>query len=142
MGKWIFLLRGFFPSWRFFDDVGPELRLEVRYGISHEALSEWQNSLPPIRRSLGNLILNPRGNYLHACHNLINHLSADINESDPQHLERLTEKASYKITCNLVRYQLAQKSLAPKVYQFRLSAHYNDTTKAADQILISEVYNF
>jgi hypothetical protein len=67
--KWIFLLRSFFPKWIFFDDVAPELRLEVSFG-KNSASAEWVNALTPVRRSLKNLIVNAGGNYLHAHYRL------------------------------------------------------------------------
>ncbi|MEK6554886.1 MAG: hypothetical protein AABZ31_06590 [Bdellovibrionota bacterium] len=143
MTKIFYLLRSFFPSWKFFDDVGPEIRLEVRCGTSETALGDWTNCLPPIPRSAATLFVNPAAAYLHACHNHLNHFNADIAESDTERPELLAEKTTYKITRNLVQVQIKKLKLAqaPFTYQFRISANYiKDLNREADHILISPVY--
>jgi hypothetical protein len=136
MRKWLFLLRAFFPSWRFFDDVGPELRLEIRFGKNEAQFGRWQNALPPIRRSLTNLPVNPQGNFLHACHNLLNHLSGDIQES--QDLNSVPELATYKLVRNLARFQVFERMNPPFQFQFRLSASLPG--REGEQILLSPIY--
>lgn len=132
----MFLLRAFFPSWRFFDDVGPELRLEVRFGDNEERFGLWQNALPPIARSMTNLPVNPRGNFLHACHNLLNHLNGDIQES--ANLQTVPELATYKLVRNLARFQVSERIDPPFQFQFRLSALLSGHD--GEQILLSPVY--
>ena len=136
MRKWLFLLRAFFPSWRFFDDVGPELRLEIRFGGSEEQFSQWQNALPPIHRSITNLPVNPQGNLLHACHNLLNHLNGDIQ--DLNDLSAISELTTYKLVRNLARFQVFERIDPPFQFQFRLSALHFD--REGEQILLSPVY--
>jgi hypothetical protein len=136
MRKWLFLLRAFFPSWRFFDDVGPELRLEIRFGGSEDQFSPWQNALPPIPRSIKNLPVNPYGNFLHACHNLLNHLSGDIQEA--QNLNSVPDLVTYKLVRNLARFHVFERMSPPFQFQFRLSAMHPD--RAGEQILLSPVY--
>jgi hypothetical protein len=136
MRKWLFLLRAFFPSWRFFDDVGPELRLEIRFGENEERLGQWRNALRPIRRSWANLPVNPEGNFLHACHNLLNHLSADIQES--RDLHSVPELATYKLVRRLARFQVFESMDPPFQFQFRLSALLPG--REGEQILLSPVY--
>lgn len=133
MQKWLFLLRGLFPSWRFFDEVGPQLGLQVRYGPTAGNFGEWTNCIQPISRSSKNIFINPQGNYLHACHNHLSHLSSEIAECDSPEL--LTNRTAYIITRNLVQFQLAELKLIrpPYVYQFRLAA-------GADHLLISPVH--
>jgi hypothetical protein len=123
--KWIFLLRAFFPSWRFFDDVGAELRLEVRSGDSAQKLGEWRSVLAPIPRSMKNIFLNPKGNDLHACHNLLIQLNSDIQEFGANVIQR----PSFALTRNLAREQRDSQA-----YQFRL------TVMNAEEALLSPVY--
>lgn len=136
MRKWLFLLRAFFPSWRFFDDVGPELRLEIRFGANESAFGGWQNALPPIRRSFKNMPVNPEGNFLHACHNLLNHLNADIQEA--RETKNVGELTTYKLVRNLARFQALENIDPPFSFQFRLSALAKNET--GDEILLSPVY--
>jgi len=118
--KWVFLLRSFFPKWIFFDDVGPELRLEVCYGKHSEILSEWTNALTPIRRSFKNFLLNSHGNYLHACHNHLNHFNADVTDLEDE--TTVSELTTFQLTRNLSRYQIEQRQWAapPFYFKFRL----------------------
>lgn len=136
MRKWLFLLRAFFPSWRFFDAAAPELRLEVRFGKCEPALGPWEIALPPIRRSITNFPVNAEGNFLHACHNLLNHLNDDIQElADLSDVIQLT---NYKLVRNLARFQVFEKQNPPFWFQFRLSAHAKNGP--AGEILVSPVY--
>ena len=140
MGKWLDLLRGFFPSWRFFDDLGAELVLEARVGASPETLGPWRNCLPPIRRSWRNLVINPEGNFLHACHNQLSHLNADIQASISP--DQLDAKTSYVITRRLVEYQIRRQNLAtpPYQFQFRLTARYEqEPGRPDDYVLVSPI---
>ena len=123
--KWIFLLRGFFPSWRFFDEVGAELRLEVRSGDSAQKLGEWRSVLSPIPRSTKNIFVNPKGNDLHACHNLLIQLNSDIQEFGTN----VTQRPSYAVTRNLARERADSQA-----YQFRL------LVMNAEEALLSPVY--
>ena len=124
MKKWIFLLRAFFPSWRFFEDVGPELSLEVRAGATEGQLGEWRAALPPIGRSFNNVILNPQGGFLHAAHNLLNHFASDI-----QDYENIGKRPAYALVKNLAR-----QSVQGRYFQFRLLA------EGSGEVLLSPVY--
>lgn len=151
MKKWLFLLRAFFPSWKFFDDVGAELRLEVRVGPANgssiespEKLSgNWINCLPEIPRSFQNLFFNPEGNHLHACHNLLSHLKLDILESDAAHPETVLQKATYMMTHRLAEHQIHSLNLVdpPFWFQFRVLAHFPaNPTRNVENLLISPIY--
>ena len=43
-------LRAFFPSWKFFDDVGVAPRLYARTGADEDRLGDWQPCLPRVPR--------------------------------------------------------------------------------------------
>lgn len=115
---------------------GAGIALGSSIGENEAALSEWQNALPPIPRSFSNLLVNPRGNFLHACHNLLNHLNADIQES--QNLERVNELTTYKLVKNLAQFQAFESINTPFTFQFRLSALSGQNP--GDEILLSPVY--
>src|ERR1700749_3247026 len=63
------LMRAFFPSWRFFDDIGDEPQLYLRAGVG-AALGEWRPALPRPPRRWRALVLNAEGNLLLACGSL------------------------------------------------------------------------
>lgn len=136
MNKWLFLLRSFFPKWIFFDDVAPELRLEVSYGKSENHLGPWINALTPIRRSIKNLALNSHGNYLHACHNHLNHFNSDLSSIPEVRIDTVPELTTYKITKDMASFQIEDRGLEspPYFFRFRLAA------VGVDIVLISPVY--
>lgn len=143
MKKWIFLLRSFFPKWTFFDDVAPELRLEVCYGKNDLNLSTWTNALTPIRRSFKNLIINSHGSYLHACHNHLNHFNSDLTALTETDSETVSEMTTYKIAKQMASFQIEQRGLAtrPFNFQFRLLVAYsNNQKREPDIILTSPIY--
>ncbi len=113
MAKWIFLLRAFFPSWKFFVEPGPCLTLEYRF-----SQGPWISSLEKIPRTFLTTFFNPRGNLLHACHNNLLHLAQDIEKlpanADPASL------ISYQITHNMVRFFLPTDRQTHRSYQFRV----------------------
>lgn len=126
--KRLFFFRSFFPSWLFFTQEEPELALQYRTQIQ-SSFSDWQELLPPIQRSFRFSVINPQGNFLHACHNHLQHLQndlAEVNSTDT--VENLT---SYRLTHNLVRYLMPKQN--QKAYQFRLLANHRE-------ILVSPLY--
>lgn len=122
MKKWIFLLRAFFPSWKFFDQVGSRILLEVRTIESERDWSGWVPVLPPISRGLGNLFFNPQGNVLHAAHTLVQNLSFEVLTQDETRPETTLNLTNYKLVKNLVEFHLraTQLSSFSKNYQFRV----------------------
>lgn len=78
--KWLFLLRGFFPSWRFFDEIGPQLALQVRYRSVDSDWSQWTGALSPIARQFKSFPLNPQAALMHACQNSLDHFFLDLND--------------------------------------------------------------
>lgn len=137
MKKWIFLLRSFLPKWTFFDDVAPELRLEVCFGKEENKMGEWQNALAPIRRSYKNLLVNSYGNYLHACHNHLNHFNSDLSSlADGADVEVVT---TYQITKNMSRFQITDRGWLerPFYFQFRLVVDYSAQGNRPHDIVIT-----
>jgi hypothetical protein len=117
------LLRALFPSWRFFEDVGDVLLLELRFGPSDEALGPWQPALPCPRRRLAMLLVGSDVNFGLACGSLLQQLGAELGELDPAHPERLTATAPYQLVHDLVRFCLRRRGVAPgSRYQWRLAA--------------------
>lgn len=116
-------LRAFFPSWRFFDDIGdmPVLWLRVqREGASAEDFEPWQPCLPMPKRSWAMLVWNPEGNLRLAYDSLLMHLLTDADEQPA----RLSDSVSYQLTEQLVAFQLRQDPQASSVvrYQFKVTS--------------------
>lgn len=103
--RWLFLLRAFFPNWKFFDVVGhvPHLAAcSARPGPNGELeWSDWLLIYPRRRRNWANLFHNPDTNLALGQQNLVDHFWADLYDlpdgADPRELvtygmmERLTQ---------------------------------------------------
>ncbi|MEI6572998.1 MAG: hypothetical protein WCO61_05570 [Alphaproteobacteria bacterium] len=76
--RWLFLLRGFFPSWRFFDSPGYQPRLFVRALLTNEQWSDWVQFIPRASFKLSDLFFNPQNNIRMTEQTLIDHLCLDL----------------------------------------------------------------
>lgn len=125
-------LRAFFPSWRFFDDIGdmPVLWLRVqRQGAPPEDFEPWQPCLPTPKRSGSMLVWNPDGNLRLAYDSLLMHLLTDADEQSTQPARtgaptRLAACVSYQLTEQLVAFQLRRDPQAASIvrYQFKVTS--------------------
>jgi hypothetical protein len=119
-GPWLFLLRSFFPNWRFFHRMGHVPTLYVRYAYAEHNWSAWQSTLPRAQRSLMQLFHNPEINLALANQNLVDHLSADLQVlRDDQNVEELV---TYQLITRHARNFLQQQQLSFPIqqYQFQL----------------------
>ena len=80
-GPWLFLLRSFFPNWRFYHRVGYQPGLWVRV-LNEQGWQPWQAWQPRAKRRLRYWIHNPDINLMLANQNLIEHLNADLQKVD------------------------------------------------------------
>ena len=95
-GPSLFLLRGFFPNWRFYDRPGYQPRLYVRVRRCDGNWTCWAVFMPRGRFRPFSLFHNPLNNLQHANQNLIDHLNSDIKElRDDQLVEQLV---TYQLT--------------------------------------------
>ena len=122
-GPWWFLLRSFFPNWRFYHDVGHQPRLFLRHRTPDGNWSDWSMFLPRARFRLRDLLHNPINNLELARQNLVDHLSADIHTlADDADAGRLV---SYRLVDRLA-HELLQRESASKIgdppiaYQFEV----------------------
>ncbi len=81
-GPWLFLLRSFFPNWKFFHAVGRVPHLHVRGFVGGQApntgWTDWQPVYPRRARSQLDLFLNAKTNLLLSQQNLVDHFWADL----------------------------------------------------------------
>lgn len=121
-GPWLFLMRSFFPNWKFFHAVGYVPHLYARAAIldsKGEVLwTDWVHLYPRVQQSLGQIFHNPNTNLGLAQQNLIDHLWADLNDSpdgfDPRSL------VTYKMVEHFVMGVLQQKFPQHTHHQFEL----------------------
>jgi len=80
-GPWLFLLRTFFPNWKFFHAVGHVPHLRVRAGVcagGEESWSDWQVIYPRRQRRWWHLFHNSQTSLGLAQQNLVDHFWADV----------------------------------------------------------------
>jgi hypothetical protein len=117
---WLFLLRGFFPSWRFFDSPGYQPRLFVRALLTNQQWSEWVQFIPRASFQLSDLIFNPENNLRMTEQTLIDHLCLDLQAlPESQSAEVLV---SYMLTENIARAFILRhvNESNIKAYQFEI----------------------
>ena len=117
-GPWWFLLRSFFPNWRFYHGAGHQPRLFWRIANLEGAWSEWTLFMPRARLSWMSLFHNPRGNLTLAEQNLVDHLSADL-AALPDHAE-VRHLVTYQMVQRLARWLIICEGASPSHYQFQL----------------------
>jgi len=121
-GRALVWLRALFPSWRFFEDLGPAPVLEWREGPTEEALGSWRPALAMPQRRLTATVFNPEGNLRFAEYALVEHLLSDLDDVPDEAPERVTALVSYRLVERIVR---AERSAAPsepagRFFQFRV----------------------
>ena len=117
-GPWLYLLRSFFPNWRFYHGFGHQPRLFVRTQDDEGQWSDWQMFIPRAPFELANLVHNPRNNLLLAQQNLVDHLAFDIqNLPDGKDARELV---SYRMVTRLAREWLRAQGRDAQRWQFEL----------------------
>jgi hypothetical protein len=125
------LLRGLFPSWRFFEAISPQPRLSYRSAAPDQAPGPWLDALPAEPRAASTLLLNARGNLFLACQALVERLDSDLESASGD----VTQLVSYRLVQTLVAERAAGAGRVP--FQFRLSAY----DEAEHEIFVSSVHD-
>jgi hypothetical protein len=112
------LLRCFFPSWRFFEDIDPGPTLNYCSAAPGAAFGPWHEA---VRGTAQGLLLNARGNLWLAYQSLVEQLWIEIEESSGSEPSQLI---SYRLVQRLVLVELLQPAerAAGARYRFRLSS--------------------
>lgn len=117
-GPWLFLLRSFFPNWRFYHGPGNQPRLFYRSTQQEGEWSAWQMFMPRAQFQLRDCLHNPRNNLTLANQNLVDHLSADI-AAMPEDGD-VRDLVTYQLVQRLARWLIAREGRSPLKYQFQL----------------------
>lgn len=136
-GPWLFLLRAFFPNWKFFHAVGHEPRLYLRWWPAHpkgegpvvgDAPPAWHALYPRRPRSAWGLVHNPWVNLALSQQNLVDHLAHDLNHLAPEADAR--NLVAYKLVQAMVRAHCRQNGGAPtgSVFEFQIRLERCDTS--------------
>lgn len=145
-GRAVHLFRAFFPSWRFFEDVGGTPRLDYRVHLETGELGPWTDALPPVPRGPTALLLNPAGNLRFAGGSLVDQLVADfevltdaeVDDAPERGLAALERMVSFRLVQNLVATQLRVRPDATEVtaYELRLVLDAPDVPEAAREVIL------
>jgi len=114
-GPWLFLLRSFFPNWRFYHGLGHQPRLFIRIQDDAGQWQPWQIFMPRAAFHLGELFHNPRNNLVLAHQNLVDHLSADIQVMKDE--DDVRQLVTYQLVDRLARSMVRADATH---YQFQL----------------------
>ena len=132
-GPWLFLLRAFFPNWKFFHAVGDEPRLYVRCGApvgtrrAPEPTLAWHLIYPRRPRSLWGWVHNPQVNLALSQQNLVDHLAHDLNHLPPQSDAR--DLVAYRLVQALAREACIDQlgAIQGQVFEFEIRLERADT---------------
>ena len=108
-GPWWYLLRSFFPNWRFYHGFGSQPRLFIRSQQPDGEWTEWQMFMPRADFLARDLFYNPHNNLLLANQNLVDHLAFDI-QTLPDN-KPATELVSYQMVMRLAHSLLQQQGV-------------------------------
>jgi hypothetical protein len=142
-GKSFYLLRAFFPSWKFYEDLGDVPILFYRIKERGSIWTPWKNCVEKKKRKWTKLFLNSQGNVHLAYGSLLQHLVTDIQEIEDSDYFSLKSKASYQLVQNLVLFEISKTNSfqSGMQYEFKVSswAPCSPSTLAED-ILLSPTY--
>lgn len=117
-GPWLFLLRSFFPNWRFYHGFGHQPRLFVRTLDEDSQWGDWQMFMPRAPFKLATLFHNPRNNLLLAQQNLVDHLAFDIQNLPEGRDAR--ELVTYRMVTRLAHDWLRAQGHDTRRWQFEI----------------------
>lgn len=141
------LWRGFFPSWKFFDEVGyvPSLQFRVARNEVELESKEWQPLLQKAHRRWLDLFLNPFGNSLHFTDTLVRQFAEDIQSGDSP--EQIEHAISFKIVFNLVQQEVKKYLSLESDFYFQFKVVMTPILESSRKderesgiILISSIY--
>ena len=138
-GPWFFLLRAFFPNWKFFHAVGRVPHLYVRFSANEANWSDWTHIYPREARRLRQLLHNPQTNLVLTQQNLVEHLANDLNQlPDGRDARSLV---SYALVAHWV--QILGRTLAPQTthcqFEVRMVLPGPDGPVEQDTMVVSPV---
>ncbi len=133
-GPWLFLLRAFFPNWKFFHAVGYVPHLHARCARRDESgqlqWTEWLSIYPRRKRRVIHLFHNADTNLGMGQQNLVDHFWSDLNDlpegADPRQL------VTYSMMERLVELELQAHHGAHTHLQFELRMVLDDVDGMKD----------
>lgn len=113
--KWLYLLRTFLPTWRFFEDISDEPYLQFRVFRQHQ-WTDWNPVFAPLRRSWPQLCFNPQVNYQLAAGSVVQHLLQELEDQS-----KLKDSAPFQLLQKLVAFEIHRRGISnTERFQFKL----------------------
>ena len=116
---WLRLLRGFFPSWHFFDKLGHKPVLQMRAKLHEENWSAWSSFHPQARRSWRGLFYQPDVCEQLYQQSLVDQLAVELTDPSTQET-KLLESSVYLSVQALAQSLAKQRWPLATAMQFRL----------------------
>ena len=132
--QWLFLLRGFFPNWKFFDVVGHVPHLMARSarddGAEQLVWTDWVLIYPRRTRRWWHLFHNPDTNLALAQQTMVDHFWSDLNDLPEGGDAR--QLVTYTLMERLVQAQLHAHHGPYSHWQFELRMVLDDPRGVCD----------
>lgn len=138
-GPWWFLLRSFFPNWKFYDVVGHLPRVWVRWQDPAGRWSEPELWWPRLPYSPWHLFHNAEGNLLLARQNLIDHWASDLAGSSVSHAK--AHEVSGELVARHLAHDLRLQHPEAVAFDYVLRMEHPDPTRpdAVLQVFRSDI---
>jgi hypothetical protein len=132
----LFLLRVLFPSWRFFENIGVNSKLQVRWREASGAWGEWRDGLRPPPRAWSAVFHNPRGNLHFARQSAVEHLVAEAEQGGA-----LSESVAYTVVARLAQESVLESAMHAGVEEFQFKIQHCDARDGScEDFLVSSVH--
>ena len=116
------LLRVFFPSWKFFDELAPATAIELRHSDGAGEFGPWTRCECQHARGI---FINAQGNLAHACQSLLETAVREVSESSGS----FGTSVPYRLLVGLARFQLPREA---RRFQFRVSVGGDEALLSAE----------
>jgi hypothetical protein len=127
------LWRGFFPSWKFFDEVGsvPQLYFRVSVELDEMESLSWQTLAFKAPRRLGGLFFNPQAAFQMFSDTLLRQLVQQISQDEAH--DMLETTSSFRIVQNYV-YRSISRGFQGESFYYQFKIQLN-TAESGHQVL-------
>ena len=109
------LFTALFPRWNFFDQVGYQFKLEVKFTNEEQ----WKQIDFTQKRSVFGIFVNSKLNIALSQIHILEKFVQELQANDLAYVEQHT---GYKMLCSLVRFKTEDHSLESRSFQFRILA--------------------
>ena len=154
-GRAVFLFRAFFPSWRFFDQLGDIPILEYRWANHSDHFGTWLRCIERSNLKAYSIAFNSIGNLEMAYQSLLQQFLSDLAELQEQlgpnqelsvADKLIRELTSYRLVQNWVRHRAVSEASRSEIrteviqYQFRLRTQFAGVdAHSFEDVLISGI---